>query len=74
VIKLIDARWFQIFLCLRWNNMNFLSLLTRSKNREEIELQQGTPELGGADITATVPCTYVMHLWDVKRTSGVSCL
>ncbi len=45
MIKLIDARWFQIFLCFHWNNMNFLSLFTRSKNRVEIELQQGTPEV-----------------------------
>ncbi len=40
-----DSNWFQIFLCLHWNNMNFSSLFTRCKSREEIELQQGTPQV-----------------------------
>jgi hypothetical protein len=44
MIKLTDARWNKTFLCLHWNNINFLILFTRSKTGGEIELQQGTPQ------------------------------
>ncbi len=72
MIKLIDARWFQIFLCLCWNKMIFLKFCTRSKKQSENWTATG--HSGGANITAVVPCTYVMHLRDIKRTSGVPCL
>jgi hypothetical protein len=43
--KLADGSWFHIFLSLCCNATIFKRLVTRSENREETELQQGTPEL-----------------------------
>jgi hypothetical protein len=43
--KLADSTWFNIFLSLRCTAKILNRLVTRSKRREEIELQQGTPEV-----------------------------
>jgi hypothetical protein len=47
MIKLIDVMWFQIFMCPQSKEkvQIFNFFFKRSKNREEIELQQGTPEV-----------------------------
>jgi hypothetical protein len=44
-INLIDAKWFQIIMCLRSNGTYFQSLFKRSENREDIVLQHGTLEV-----------------------------
>jgi hypothetical protein len=43
--KLADGNWFNIFLSLCCYTAIFKRLFTISKSREEIELQEGTPEV-----------------------------
>ncbi len=43
--KLAGGNWFHIFLSLCCNDTIFKRLVTRSKSRREMELQQGTPEV-----------------------------
>ncbi len=63
MIKLTDAKWFQIFLCLHCKDTIFQSLLTRSKNRGEIELQQGIPDVQfkPPDVIDVIDCRCSLH-------------